>query len=111
MKKHLLISGIVQGVGFRHWLYLKATEKNIHGWVKNKTTGEVEALLIGKDKDVEDLIRKCKLGPSMSSVEKITTKNYKSKYPALAEILEGANSIASCLIADSIAAFASEIAP
>ena len=47
MKKHLLIFGKVQGVGFRHWLYVKATEKNISGWVKNKMTGEVEALLVG----------------------------------------------------------------
>ena len=82
MKKNIVITGKVQGVGFRNWLYVEATKKNIHGWVKNKTTGEVEALLIGKDKDVEDLIRKCKLGPSMSSVEKITTKNYKSEYMA-----------------------------
>ncbi len=32
MKKQLLISGKVQGVGFRHWLWIKATEKNIRGW-------------------------------------------------------------------------------
>jgi len=44
MKKHLLIFGKVQGVGFRYWLYAKATKKNIRGWVKNKITGEVEAL-------------------------------------------------------------------
>ena len=47
MKKHIIIKGKVQGVGFRHWLYVKATEKNISGWVKNKMTGEVEALLVG----------------------------------------------------------------
>ena len=56
MKKHLLISGKVQGVGFRHWLNMKATEKNIFGWVRNISTGEVEALLIGNDEDVNKLI-------------------------------------------------------
>ena len=80
MKKHLLISGIVQGVGFRHWLYLKATEKNIHGWVKNKATGEVEALLIGHDDDVNNVIELCKKGPSSSKVEQIKIQNYQQKY-------------------------------
>ena len=55
MKKHLLIFGKVQGVGFRYWLYEKAIKKNIRGWVKNTIQGQVEALLIGDDdKNVND---------------------------------------------------------
>ena len=80
MKKRLLISGKVQGVGFRHWLYVKAVEKNIHGWVKNINTGEVEALLIGSDKDVDDLIKQCEKGPSSSSVKQIKTQDYQQEY-------------------------------
>ena len=80
MKKHLLISGKVQGVGFRHWLWIKATEKNIRGWVKNKITGEVEALLIGHDDDVNNVIELCKKGPSFSKVEQIKIQNYQQKY-------------------------------
>ena len=80
MKKHLLISGKVQGVGFRHWLYVKATEKNISGWVKNKMTGEVEALLVGGN-EVDDMIKQCKRGPSFSKVTKIKIKDYKQEYP------------------------------
>ena len=80
MKKHLLISGKVQGVGFRHWLYTQAIEKNINGWVKNKITGEVEALLVGKDEDVKDVIQKCKLGPTLSNVKQVTIKDYKLEY-------------------------------
>jgi len=57
MKKHLLIFGKVQGVGFRYWLYEKAIKKNIRGWVKNKITGEVEALLIGNDEDINEIIK------------------------------------------------------
>ena len=54
MKKRLLIFGKVQGVGFRYWLYEKAIKKNIRGWVKNTIQGQVEALLIGNDKDVNE---------------------------------------------------------
>ena len=81
MKKHLLISGKVQGVGFRYWLYVKATEKNIHGWVKNINTGEVEALLIGSDRDVNEVIKKCETGPTSSSVKQIKIQDYKEEYP------------------------------
>ena len=56
MKKHLVISGRVQGVGFRHWLQSIAIKKNIFGWVKNKITGEVEALIIGHEKGVKDVL-------------------------------------------------------
>ena len=80
MKKHLLISGKVQGVGFRHWLWIKATEKNIRGWVKNKTTGEVEALLVGNVKDVNDLIKQCEKGFSSSNVTQIKIKDYQKDY-------------------------------
>ena len=44
MKKHITISGKVQGVGFRYWLYKAAMQWKIDGWVKNKISGEVEAL-------------------------------------------------------------------
>ena len=80
MKKNLLISGKVQGVGFRHWLWIKATEKNIRGWVKNKITGEVEALLIGHDDDVNNVIKQCEKGPSSSSVIQIKIQDYQQKY-------------------------------
>ena len=45
MKKHITISGKVQGVSFRYWLYKVAIQRKIDGWVKNKISGEVEALL------------------------------------------------------------------
>ena len=75
----MLIFGKVQGVGFRYWLYMKAIKKNIRGWVKNKTTGEVEALLIGNDEDVNELIKQCEKGPS-SNVTQVKIQDYKQEY-------------------------------
>ena len=80
MKKHLVISGRVQGVGFRYWLRRKAEEKNIFGWVKNKTEGDVEALIIGNEKEVSDLIKLCKKGPLSSNVDRIKINEYKKDY-------------------------------
>ena len=81
MKKYLLISGKVQGVGFRHWLYMKANEKNIFGWVRNMTSGEVEALLIGKDEDVNKLVKQCERGPFSSQVKQVKIQDYQQDHP------------------------------
>ena len=80
MKKHIVISGKVQGVGFRYWLRREANQKNIYGWVRNKVSGEVEALFIGDDTKITDLIELCKKGPSSSNVKKIIVQNYKEEY-------------------------------
>ena len=80
MKKHIIISGKVQGVGFRYWLYKAAIQKKIDGWVKNKISGEVEALLIGNDVDINNLIALCKKGPPASRVTKVKIQNYQNEY-------------------------------
>ena len=80
MKKHIIIIGKVQGVGFRYWLYEAAIQKNIYGWVKNKVSGEVEALLIGSEVKINNLIKLCKKGPPLSEVKKIIVNNYEKEY-------------------------------
>ena len=80
MKKvHIIISGKVQGVGFRYWLYQKSSKRNVYGWVKNKISGEVEAVLIGDCKNVDEILELCKQGPLSSKVTNIKTQNYKQE--------------------------------
>ena len=80
MKKHIIINGKVQGVGFRYWLYKAAVQRNINGWVKNKISGEVEALLIGDDVEIDNLIRLCEKGPPSSEVTKVKVQSYQREY-------------------------------
>jgi len=80
MKKHIVITGRVQGVGFRYWLYEAAVRNNINGWVKNKISGEVEALLIGNEVKIDNLIKLCKRGPPSSKVTKIEVQNYQKEH-------------------------------
>ena len=80
MKKHIVITGKVQGIGFRHWLYKAAMQRNIDGWVRNKISGEVEALIIGNDENVNDLIKLCEKGPIFSKVTKVKVQNYQKEY-------------------------------
>ena len=80
MKKHIIIKGKVQGVGFRYWLYKEAIQRNINGWVRNKISGEVEALLIGSDEDVNNIIKLCKKGSPSSKVANVSVKDYEKEY-------------------------------
>ena len=80
IKKHIIIKGKVQGVGFRYWLCKAAVQRNINGWVRNKISGEVEALLIGNDVEIDNLIRLCEKGPPYSKVTKIKVQNYQKEF-------------------------------
>ena len=79
-KKHLIISGKVQGVGFRYWMQNLAINNNISGWVKNRSLGDVEALIIGQEKEVQKLIKQCKIGPSSATIQKIQINDYNQNY-------------------------------
>ena len=80
VKKYIKIFGKVQGVGYRFWLQTFAIRFGIFGWVKNKTTGEVEALLIGKEEVVTNLIEQCYMGPLKSNVKYIMVDDFKDNY-------------------------------
>ena len=80
IKKHLVISGKVQGVGFRYWMKNLAINNNNYGWVKNKMSGDVEALIIGEEKDVQKLIKLCEIGPSSATIQNIQINDYNQNY-------------------------------
>ena len=80
MKKHLVISGKVQGVGFRYWMQNLAIENNISGWIKNKMSGDVEALIVGQEKEIRELIKLCEMGPSSAIVDRVQINNYDKDY-------------------------------
>jgi acylphosphatase len=69
--KRLVISGRVQGVGYRAWMMHKATELGISGWVRNRADGSVEALIAGEVAAVEEMARLCRRGPRLAEVSSI----------------------------------------
>jgi len=69
--KHLIISGRVQGVGFRYFTYKTAKELGIKGWVKNLRDGTVETVFTGRPEDVKKMKEKLKVGPPSSRVQNI----------------------------------------
>lgn len=68
---HLLISGDVQGVGYRTWARKQARDLGLVGWVKNREDGTVEVVAEGAKKELEELANRCKRGPDFAWVEKM----------------------------------------
>lgn len=69
--KRLIISGRVQGVGFRYWISAQAEALGVSGWVRNRRDGTVEAVVDGDPAAVEELLRACRRGPRMADVATI----------------------------------------
>lgn len=69
--KRVVISGRVQGVGYRDWLVKQANRFCVSGWVRNRVDGSVEALIAGETATVEELLRLCRLGPALARVEEL----------------------------------------
>ncbi len=69
--KRLVISGRVQGVGYRDWMLRKAQDLGLSGWVRNRPDGTVEALISGDTAAVEEMSRLCRRGPRAAAVSSI----------------------------------------
>jgi len=64
----LVISGRVQGVGFRAFVERQARRRGLQGWVRNRRDGTVEALLIGEESALGEMEAACRRGPSLAAV-------------------------------------------
>jgi|TARA_R110002096_G_scaffold428927_1_gene641278 acylphosphatase len=69
----LLIRGRVQGVFFRDWTVRHANDLQLDGWVRNRTDGTVEVLLVGLEDDVDKMAKLCEVGPPSAKVDEIET--------------------------------------
>ena len=64
----LTISGKVHGVGYRRWFAQYAVALGLKGYVQNLDSGAVEALLLGDDGVVAELVNFAKVGPTHAVV-------------------------------------------
>lgn len=68
------IHGRVQGVSYRYWTVQQATKRGVHGWVRNRMDGTVEAVFHGDAQRIDDVLAACHDGPSLAAVDKIDTE-------------------------------------
>jgi acylphosphatase len=69
--RRVIISGRVQGVGYRAWVEHQARVRRLKGWVRNRRDGSVEAVFAGPEAVVSEMITACRRGPSASRVDAV----------------------------------------
>jgi acylphosphatase len=69
---HIIVHGLVQGVGFRWFVAREAGALGLHGFVKNRPEGTVELEAEGDRSLVESLIAHVKVGPRSAQVRDLT---------------------------------------
>ena len=66
----IVVTGRVQGVGFRFFASDIAAELGIMGWAKNLNDGRVEVEAHGVKESVDGMIERLRQGPSSASVDR-----------------------------------------
>lgn len=68
----IVVSGRVQGVGFRYFVRQKATENNITGWVRNLPSGQVEIEASGDPENIAVFVDWIKVGPARAIIRSVS---------------------------------------
>uniref|UniRef100_A0A7V4LD89 Acylphosphatase n=1 Tax=Desulfobacca acetoxidans TaxID=60893 RepID=A0A7V4LD89_9BACT len=65
------ITGIVQGVGFRPFVYNLAQRHHLTGWVRNLPDGRVAAVFEGNREQLKAMLAWCRQGPPYAHVDEV----------------------------------------
>lgn len=71
VRRHVVVTGRVQGVFFRDSVRERADAHGVTGWACNRSDGAVEAVLEGSPEDVERVVRFCRTGPPRAEVDDV----------------------------------------
>lgn len=71
MRAGWVISGLVQGVGFRNFVQRRAVELGVRGWVRNLPDGRVEVAAAGTQGQLATLGQYLLAGPRHSQVDSV----------------------------------------
>ncbi len=71
IRRHVIVSGLVQGVFFRVSTQREARRFGVAGWVRNLPDGTVEAVFEGDASAVEALLDFCRRGPERARVDRL----------------------------------------
>jgi len=79
---HVIVSGRVQGVGYRDFALRAAEAHGVAGFVRNRRDGTVEARLVASAAALEDMLAELRHGPPHG---RVTTLDILARGPATAE--------------------------
>jgi acylphosphatase len=67
----LIISGKVQKVDYRNWFAVQVVELELKGYVQNLPTVQVEAVVVGDERKIQEMIIRSQKGPIHADVADI----------------------------------------
>ncbi len=74
-----IVSGVVQGVGFRYHTCHEGNKRGLTGYAKNLDNGDVEVIACGDKSSIESLHDWLKKGPRMSIVNQLLSQQLEFK--------------------------------
>lgn len=86
--RRVIVSGRVQGVGYRQSLAERARIVNVLGWCRNLADGRVEAWIQGSPELVDDLLAWMRKGPENAVVEHVDVEEQAVLEPLLNETIQ-----------------------
>ena len=72
--RRFLISGRVQGVGYRYFAERSALENGVRGWARNLDDGRVEVYAVGTPVRLEDFEARLRQGPRFAEVRSVEVR-------------------------------------
>lgn len=66
------VEGLVQGIGFRYFVFRNATLLGLKGYVRNEYDGSVVGVALGSEENILQLKQLLKIGPERSRVQNAT---------------------------------------
>ena len=74
--KRIIVSGRVQGVGFREFLRREvAALGGLVGYAKNLRNGNLEIVVSGDEEKIRKLAEKCKKGPLLAAIKDVSVED------------------------------------
>lgn len=78
---HVVITGRVQGVGFRAFVEREAEVLSLDGWVRNRRDGTVEVVFAGEETEIQHMLMELNAGPPAAAVTDVQTAPYEGPIP------------------------------
>ena len=75
VRKHIVVTGLVQGVGFRYFTVTQARRLGVQGWVRNCRDGSVELEAQGSSDAVQALVEQLAIGPRWSEASHVAVQD------------------------------------
>ncbi len=71
---HIIVDGLVQGVGYRYYIHRHATTLGLAGYAANHADGRVEIEVEGDRSSIEELVKLARIGPRSAHVTRLTVE-------------------------------------